>query len=78
LLAGLDGEQLVARPSFFQLDNVRKARARGESWHLIVHEDVLIFRAPLTAAGSARRRESQPGQGRPLRAAPDRPGDQAA
>jgi modification methylase len=28
LLAGLDGEHLVPRPSFFQLDNTRKARAR--------------------------------------------------
>ena len=46
LLAGLRGQQLIARPSFFQLDNIRKARARGEPWHLIVHEDVLVFRAP--------------------------------
>ncbi len=51
LLAGLNGEHLIARPSFFQLDNVRKARARGEPWHLIVHEDVLVFRAPLRAPG---------------------------
>ena len=46
LLAGLRGQRLVPRPSFFQLDNLRKARARGEPWHLIVHEDVLVFRAP--------------------------------
>ena len=46
LLAGLRGQRLVARPSFFQLDNIRKARARGEPWHLIVHEDVLVFRRP--------------------------------
>ncbi len=46
LLAGLRGGHLVARPSFFQLDNLRKARRRGEPWHLIVHEDLLIFRAP--------------------------------
>jgi modification methylase len=46
LLAGLRGQHLVPRPSFFQLDNVRKARARGEPWHLIVHEDVLVFTAP--------------------------------
>ncbi|MGO9784302.1 MAG: TRM11 family SAM-dependent methyltransferase [Streptosporangiaceae bacterium] len=45
LLAGLRGGHLVARPSFFQLDNLRKARRRGEPWHLIVHEDLLIFRA---------------------------------
>ena len=46
LLAGLRGGQLIARPSFFQLDNLRRARRRGEPWHLIVHEDVLIFRSP--------------------------------
>ena len=46
LLAGLRGGHLMARPSFFQLDNLRKARRRGEPWHLIVHEDLLIFRAP--------------------------------
>jgi hypothetical protein len=51
LLAGIRGGQLIPRPSFFQLDNTRKARVRGEPWHLIVHEDVLIFRAP---AGSPR------------------------
>jgi modification methylase len=52
LLAGLDGDHLVSRPSFFQLDNTRKARARSEPWHLIVHEDVLIFRAPVFPGGS--------------------------
>jgi hypothetical protein len=52
LLAGIRGGQLIARPSFFQLDNVRKARARGEPWHLIIHEDVLIFRAPGFPGGS--------------------------
>jgi hypothetical protein len=39
----------VPRPSFFQLDHIRKGRARGEPWHLIVHEDVLVF----TLAGVA-------------------------
>jgi hypothetical protein len=52
LLAGLRGEQLIPRPSFFQLDNTRKARARGKPWHLIVHEDILIFRAPAFPGGS--------------------------
>ena len=46
LLAGLRGGRLIARPSFFQLDNLRRARRYGQPWHLIVHEDVLIFRAP--------------------------------
>jgi len=64
LLAGLRGQQLVPRPSFFQLDNVRKARARGEPWHLIVHEDVLIFTSPLIPSGSGKPEDSQPVTGR--------------
>ncbi len=52
LLAGLRGGRLIARPSFFQLDNLRRARAKGEPWHLIVHEDMLIFRNPLIPGGS--------------------------
>jgi modification methylase len=42
---------LVARPSFWQLTQTRKARARGEPAHLVVHEDVLIFTKP-PAAGT--------------------------
>ena len=53
LLAGLRGGRLIARPSFFQLDNLRRARRHGQPWHLIVHEDVLIFRNPLFPGGSA-------------------------
>jgi hypothetical protein len=52
LLAGLRGGKLIPRPSFFQLDNIRKARRRGEPWHLIVHEDVRIFRNPPFPGGS--------------------------
>ena len=37
-----DGE-LVARPSFFQLQQVRKARSQGIPLHLITHEDVLVL-----------------------------------
>jgi modification methylase len=44
LLVGLRGDQLVARPSFFQLDRVRKARQRGLPLRIIAHEDVLVFR----------------------------------
>jgi len=54
LLAGLRGGKLIPRPSFFQLDNIRKARARGEPWHLIVHEDVLIFRNPPKCSSSGK------------------------
>jgi modification methylase len=60
LLAGLRGDDdIVPRPSFFQLDNIRKGRARGEPWHLIVHEDVLIFRAPAFPVGSGKPKPAQ-------------------
>jgi modification methylase len=52
LLVGLDGDRLVGRPSFFQLDRVRKARAQGVPLRVIAHEDVLVFRVGLTSAGS--------------------------
>lgn len=35
----------VARPSFWQLTQTRRARAKGEPVHLVVHEDVSVFRA---------------------------------
>jgi modification methylase len=47
LLVGLRGDRLVGRPSFFQLDRVRKARAQGVPLRLIAHEDVLVFRRSL-------------------------------
>ncbi|WP_019030697.1 TRM11 family SAM-dependent methyltransferase [Salinispora arenicola] len=53
LLAAVRDGQLVARPSFFQLQAVRKARADGTPLHLITHEDVLIFRR-LAMSGSSR------------------------
>jgi SAM-dependent methyltransferase len=59
LLAGLRGGKLIPRPSFFQLDNIRKARRRGEPWHLIVHEDVLIFRAPVFPGSSCELKGAQ-------------------
>jgi modification methylase len=60
LLAGLRDDRLIPRPSFFQLDNTRKARRRGEPWSLIVHEDLMVFRAPAgpgtqVEAGTGRR-----------------------
>jgi len=64
LLAGLRGQRLIPRPSFFQLDNIRKARARGEPWHLIIHEDVLVFRAPPKSAGSREPKGPQEGNSR--------------
>ncbi len=47
LLAAVRGGRLVARPSFFQLQQVRKARAAGVPMHLIAHEDLLVLGKPL-------------------------------
>jgi len=65
LLAGVRGGQLIARPSFFQLDNVRKARARGKPWHLIVHEDVLVFSSAGKCLSSSEPKGPHGGPGRP-------------
>jgi SAM-dependent methyltransferase len=54
LLVGLNGDRLVGRPSFFQLDRVRKARASGVPLRVIAHEDVLVFRRPPNAPGAPR------------------------
>jgi modification methylase len=61
LLVGLREDRLVPRPSFFQLDRVRKARARGLPLRIIAHEDVLVFRRPTTPPkGDGRARPLQP------------------
>jgi modification methylase len=39
-----DGE-LAARPSYWQVTQVRHARQRGEPVHLVAHEDVTVFTA---------------------------------
>ena len=52
LLAAVRDGGLVARPSFFQLQAVRKARAAGTPMHLIAHEDVLVFSKSQTDSGS--------------------------
>ncbi|PLS74891.1 MAG: RNA methyltransferase [Actinobacteria bacterium] len=44
LLAAVRGHDLVPRASFFQLNDVRKARLAGRPQHVIAHEDVLVFR----------------------------------
>ena len=48
LLAGLRGDQLVPRTSFFALEQVRKARAAGVPRRVIAHEDFLVFRLART------------------------------
>lgn len=58
LLAAVRGEALVPRASFFQLGQVRKARARGLPRHLLAHEDLLVFRLPETPVGHRAAAES--------------------
>ena len=43
LLAGLRGDHLVPRASFFALDQVRRARGRGVPRSVIAHEDLLVW-----------------------------------
>jgi hypothetical protein len=43
LLAGIRDGHLINRASFFQRSNIGKARAAGAAWHLVVHEDLLLF-----------------------------------
>lgn len=43
LLGAVRGDELMARPSFWQLTQTRKARAKGLPVHLVVHEDVAVF-----------------------------------
>ena len=51
LLAGIRDDHLVPRASFFAMEQVRKARARGVPRLVTAHEDLLCFRA---APGAAR------------------------
>ena len=46
LLAAIRDGSLFARPSFWQLTQIRRARGRGEPAHLVVHEDVCVFTKP--------------------------------
>jgi hypothetical protein len=64
LLARVGDGDLVSRGSFFQRDFIRKQREAGLPLHLIAHEDVLVFRAPLTpAARLAAQRATRPTSG---------------
>lgn len=53
LLAAACDSGIKARPSFFQLVNSRNAFAAGSPTHAVVHEEVVVLRAP---ARSHRRR----------------------
>jgi modification methylase len=52
LHAAVRDGRLAARPSFWQLTQIRKARARGEPAHLVVHEDVLVFKTAARPMGA--------------------------
>jgi hypothetical protein len=70
LLAGIRDGRLIARPSFFQLTAVRKARAAGVPLHLIAHEDVLVLAKPTgpepgSAASAAGADTREPGEALP-------------
>jgi modification methylase len=56
LLGTLRDSEFVMRPSFWQVLNVRRARALGERTHVVAHEDVLVFRKPETGAQVASRK----------------------
>jgi DNA modification methylase len=53
LLATIRDGELVARPSFWQRMQIKRALERGDRTHLVCHEDVLVFRKP-AADGAAR------------------------
>ena len=59
LLVGLREDRLVPRPSFFQLNQVRKARAYGLPLRIIAHEDVLVFRQPTKPVSSRELKDPQ-------------------
>ena len=46
LLAGVHPDRIVPRGSFFQMANVRAARAAGTPLRVVAHEDVLVLRVP--------------------------------
>ena len=49
LLAALRDERIVTRASFFQLAQVRRARAAGVPRHLVAHEDLISWQNPVPA-----------------------------
>jgi hypothetical protein len=44
LHATIRGGQLLTRPSFWQTQHRRRALAHGQRFHLVCHEDLLVFR----------------------------------
>jgi DNA modification methylase len=54
LLATVRDSEIVMRPSLWQILATRRARDRGELWHVVAHEDVLVFRNAPAATRKAR------------------------
>jgi SAM-dependent methyltransferase len=54
LLAGLRADRLVPRPSFFALDQARRARRRGVPRLVVAHEDLVVMRKPAEVADPRR------------------------
>lgn len=53
LMAAWRNGSLLARPSFFALNNARAATADGHPTAVVVHEDVLVFTNPRTSEEQA-------------------------
>jgi modification methylase len=70
LIAGIRDDDQVARPSFFQLNNVRKKRAEGLPHAVIVHEDLIVLKRP--------ENDTRPAEARPEPARPGRRSHPAA
>ncbi|MFF4602755.1 TRM11 family SAM-dependent methyltransferase [Streptomyces sp. NPDC001339] len=66
LLAGIRNSQVISRPSFFQMKNVRDARRQGIPLSIVQHEDVLVFTRPLTPAVSPKLKGAQRELERPM------------
>jgi SAM-dependent methyltransferase len=64
LLAGLRDDRLVPRPSFFALDQARRARRRGVPRLVVAHEDLVVMRKASDPADYGRAQGRQPGKGR--------------
>ncbi|WP_194920180.1 DNA methyltransferase [Catenulispora rubra] len=75
LLAGIRDGEMIARPSFFQLANIRRKREEGEPQAVIVHEDVLIFANLPTSRSSSGPEDSAAADGPPPTDRAGRPED---
>ncbi|MGH8995732.1 MAG: TRM11 family SAM-dependent methyltransferase [Acidimicrobiales bacterium] len=54
LHAAIRGSDLVARPSYWRVTQVRHARERGEPAHLVAHEDVTVYVKPEKSESSGK------------------------